>query len=67
MDKTAETKGYMYTPEEAFFLPGFIYFYLFTLHAPLLWSNTTCTDVTYLYSSLPFLFIVWLLITLFYL
>jgi hypothetical protein len=40
---------------------------LFTLHAPFLRSNTTCNVVTYLYSSLPFLFIVWLFITLFYL
>jgi hypothetical protein len=41
-------------------------FFLFTLHAPLLCSNTTCIVVTYLYSSLPFLFIVWLLNTLFF-
>jgi hypothetical protein len=45
----------------------FIIYTLFTLHAPLLCSNTTCIVVTYIYSSLPFLFIVWLRITLFYL
>jgi hypothetical protein len=44
----------------------FFIYTLFTLHAPLLCSNTTCIVVTYIYSSLPFLFIVRLLITLFY-
>jgi hypothetical protein len=58
---------------------SFFIYTLFTLHAPLLWSNTTCVVATYLYSSLPFfvysmvtyypilrVFIVWLLITLYF-
>jgi hypothetical protein len=50
----------------SFFFLLYIYT-LFTLHALLLWSNTTCIVVTYLYNSLPFLFILRLLITIFYL